>query len=765
MLKKNTLGFIGEDSYSLANDPQNSTLFGTGNGYYGVRGSLEEFGAVFIQGTYLRGVFDEIIEIPLTFVDNEYMKKYYFDEQKLKEFEYEDSCINIADILHLRIKIGNKIFYPWEGKIISWERYIDTTDGSLVRNVCWDDGMGNQTLIKFRRFASFSDNHLYLVTATITKLNHDLPVIVQTGIDTFVKTNGQKKSVIEKVTQSITETEIIYRKMPKYKHQVAIKYQTEFRGFDEHTKILQYQDGIYYDEIISNAKEMSVIKKVYTYANIDFSENQRNRFVSKMSRLFDKVKVLSYEDLYLKHLKAYKKAFKKIDIKIKGDCELDAYLRYANYQTLIGFDRFDCVHSLSAKNLTAEKYNQFVWWDCEIYQQPIFLATFPKETKSLLMYRYNRLKASKENAKKLGEKGAKYAFCSSVKGDEQVWSYARHPFLQIHINSDIAYSVINYYHHTLDEDFLCKYGFEMNFEIMRYFANRLEKENNMYHLKNVTGTDEHHPYVEDNAYTNYTIKYIFVKTLEYYFQLQAKVDIEISSEEKSLFRDIAQKIYLPLTENRMIPQFKGYFELSDTLEVVGNGAGTSFQMKQAGLYHKSQIIKQPDVLVLYSYLNLEMPGDYYQNFLYYEKMCESSSSLTYPVHAICAIDNNDEDKFYDYLEKSIKIDIVDLHKCAHQGVHAASMAGGWYGIYRGLFGFEAWIDKLIINPHFITKFTLVKLNFVYQGVNITATLDNEKNELRLKSSKNHKPILLALKNSNKTWRHIDKTTIKLGDLK
>mgnify|MGYP003292081823 CR=1 FL=1 len=753
MLTLNKKGFLGENQYDLSNDPQNSTLFGTGNGYFGVRGSLEEFGAVFIQGCYVRGVFDSIIEIPITFVDNEYMKKYYFDEQKLKEFEYEDSCINIADITHLRIKIGNNYFYPWEGKVLSWERYIDTNDGSLVRNVIWDDGYGNETSLEYRRFASFADNHLYVVTCKIKRLNHKLEINIESGIDTFVKTNGQKKSKILKI-ENEDVTYLTFEKMPKYKHQVAISYQTEIDCNNEFFKESIEKQGIIYDNFKVNDDEIFVCKKVYLTSNVDYG----NIFIKKLKKESNKLQKINFNEIYNIHLVEYKRAFDKIDIKITGNDDLDGHLRYANYQTLIGFDRYDMVHSLSAKNLTAEKYNQFVWWDCEIYQAPIFYATFPKESESLLMYRYNRLNAAKENAKLLGEKGAKYAFCSSVLGDENVWSYARHPFLQIHINSDIAYSNINYYNHTNNKDFFIKYGLPVNIEILRYFANKLEFNNNVYNLNNVTGTDEHHPYINNNAYTNYTVQYVFDKTL--YLMDKFNIDYKdyITEEEYTLFNDIKEKMYLPLNENGMIPQFDGYFDLSQDLEVEGKGAGTSFQMKQGGLYHKSQVIKQPDVLVLFSYLNIPVPGNYKNNFIYYENICESSSSLTYPVHAICAIDNHDEEKFFDYLDKSIKIDIVDLHKGAYQGVHAAAMAGGWYAIYRGLLGIEQHENELIINPKKVTKLDKVELNFTYHGIDLNIVYSN--NEVVIKSKRLDNPINIKIKNTDKVYEHLEITVIK-----
>ena len=95
-----------EFSYDMADEPLLATLFTTGNGYMGVRGSFEEFGSQRIQGVFVRGFIDEIIEICEPFADNEYMKKYYLDEEKLKSFEKQDICVNMLDFLLIRIIVG-----------------------------------------------------------------------------------------------------------------------------------------------------------------------------------------------------------------------------------------------------------------------------------------------------------------------------------------------------------------------------------------------------------------------------------------------------------------------------------------------------------------------------------------------------------------------------------------------------------------------------------------------------------------------------------
>lgn len=704
-----------ENKYEIQNEAKHASLFGIGNGYFGIRGSLEEFGDVFVQGTYIRGVFDQIVEIPQTFSDNEYMKNYYFDSQKLKEFEFEDSCINICDFTTIRFYVGDKLFVPWMGKVLKWKRYIDYQDGALKRTVLWDDGLGNVTEFTFERCCSFANNHLFYQKATARRINHKLPITIHSGVDTLVKTNGQHKS---KVTYAFNENQTQKLKFyfgDKYKMEASLVAKTSFKNVKEVTSI--EKDNVYFSEAKACEDFVEVRKIVYMNASCDYKEKVDLLAISE-----EGIQNLDYESIKREHLKSYKYYMSLIDIKLDNDASLDGYLRYANYQTLIGIDRYDSVHSLSAKNLTAEKYNQFVWWDAEILQMPVFFATMPKAAKSALMYRYRTLNKARENAKNNGYEGAQFAFCSSVLGDENVWIYARHPFLQIHITADVGYGIINYYRHTLDQEFLMNYGMEMLGEICKYFVSRMTYLDHKYQILNVTGTDEHHPYINNNAYTNYEVHFVIKKTLEY----AKNIGYKFENTFESKLEDIVQKMYLPQESSGLIPQFDGYLNLKPYLPLVGNGAAKGFQMKQSGLYHLSQVIKQPDVMNLYAYLNIDLEGNYRKNWRLYEKRCESSSSLTYPVHAICAVDNNEYDKFKKYLLEAIKIDIDDLHNCAYQGVHAGCIAGGWYSIYRGLCGFKAYEDYLSVHPHFVHGMDKLKFNFFYHDIKVKVQIDGDK---------------------------------------
>jgi trehalose/maltose hydrolase-like predicted phosphorylase len=706
MIKATSKRFI-EEEYRIEDEPLNSSLFTTGNGYIGVRGSFEEYGSLRIQGAYIRGVIDEIIEVMEPFPDNEYMKKYYINEDNLKEFEYQDSVVNNPDFLLIRISIDGETFYPWEGKIISWERYIEPQTARLVRNVRWESGKGDITDFEFERFSSYADDHVYCIKVKITPVNHSKKIEVLSGIDKRVKTGGQKITSVlnETVTGNMTYVHTLMGK--KYGFETGITTVTNI--FPEQVKWSgKSEDGLIYNIAAFDSeqgKEYTVEKCVYIISSRegDVSSPHPPQF--------------GYDEFYKRHIDSYTKAFNMTDIRISGDEKADAGIRFANYHSLISASHTDSIHSVAAKGLTGERYNDFVWWDCEVYQLPIFIYTAPETAKKILMYRYRLLDKSKKNAREAGFKGAKYAFCSSVEGDERVWIYARHPFMQIHINADIAWGIIHYYTVTGDIEFLRDYGMEMLTELCEFWKSRVEWHNGRYEIRCVTGTDEHHPYVDNDAYTNYLVKFVLDKVTEYAKMFGMDND----------YSDIADNMYLPIEKNGMIPQFDGYFDLSRSLEEAGGNNAVNFQMKSSGLYHKSQIIKQPDVMLLYSYLNINPENsDYAANWDYYEKMCESSSSLSFAPHSICSADNGRMLSAYNYLIETAYIDVYDIHKCGWQGVHSGCLVGAWYAVFRGIAGIVCREKHIEINPHMMPWWDKVEFSFMYHGAKLNVVMENGK---------------------------------------
>ena len=699
---------LTEHDYNMAQEAYYGTIFAQSNGYMGVRASFEENGSMCVQGAFVRGVIDEIPFNQNAKIDSEYMRKFYINEDAAKDAEFQEGVINFADILFIRIEIDGETFYPWEGRILKWNRTLDIDNNVLVRKVTWENSKGDVSEFTFERFASFANDHVFCQRVHVKPVNHNKKITVLSGVDLRTKSGGFKMCAADKIDFEGNTIKIALSTKGKYHHKINIGVKNSLIDGEN------LNDGKFAYQRFEKTGEFTAEKLIHisTSRDTDFDESYFGTDISE-----------NFDELFSKHKAVWKDYFAKMDIKISGDDEMDRSLRFCTYHTAISIDRNDCVHSLAAKNLTGEGYNDYVWWDCEVYQAPVFIYSGSADVRNILKYRYDRLNAAKEIAKQEGRIGARFPFISSVTGEEKVWKHVRHPFMQIHVVADVAWDIINYFNATGDREYMENYGLETLSQIADYWASRAEFKNGRYEICGVTGCDEHHPYVDNDAYTNYLVKYVLDETI--------KLCGDFGRDISQKWVEVSKNLYQPMDKGGMIPQFDGYFNLSRTLECEG-GNNSGFQMKSAGgQYHKSQIIKQPDIMVLFSYLDFEFPKEVYsKNWDYYENMCESSSSLTYPVHAICSFDNDRLYSGYKYLKEAANIDLADLHGGAEDGIHAGCSAGAWYAVMRGIAGVRIGKKGLSVNPKMLSWWKSVTLSFCYHGIRVYMELENEKFTLK-----------------------------------
>ena len=742
---------LSEKEYNIARETVMATYFALSNGYMGIRGSLEESNMVNAQGTYIRGVIGNRPIGVAPVIANEYMKKWYFDEDAVRNYDKVIANVNIADALFVRFTINGEVFLPWEGKILSWNRKLDMQNARLIRNVRWESPKGDITRFEFERFVSYDNDHLAFIKCTVTPENFDGKIAVQSGIDSVVKSSGWR--ITSNPHGKVEDNKVFYSCLTCEDTGIKVQVGTKTDIFAEGHKLdckwsPFINDGVFAceTEITAQKGKSTVFEKQICFVTerdgFDNLEKTIKGFLNSNHR---------YEYFYKKHINSFCKYFTKIDIQIKGDEKADTALRYSNFVTLGTICRNDSVHSLAPKGLTGPGYCGTVWWDCEVYQSPVFFETMPENGKNLLLYRYRLLDAARQNAIDEGYDGARYPFNSGISGKELVWPVARHPKMQIHIVSDVAWSINNYYNCTGDDEFMINYGMEMLIEICRYWVSRVQKDERGYIIRQVTGTDEQHPYVDNNAYTNYCVAYILKRTIELYNKYGKKLEklknkIGITEAETEKFKDLADNIYLPIESvSGLIPQFDGYFDLSrDLPKTDGNGQSLSAYQISTGLYHLSQVIKQPDVLVMFAYQNFKFsPRVYRRNWDYYRARCEALSSLSYSVHSICASDNGEPESAYDYFMKTALMDLDELHGDVTPGIHAACAAGAWMSVVRGIAGLKMFEDRVEIDPEMIPWWQELSFSVCWHGCRIHIRLDNEKIEI-LSDSDNEKEIPLVI---------------------
>lgn len=737
-----------ENAYYLPSCRDAGTLFALSNGYLGVRASLEEYGGVGIQGAYIRGVIDACPCAPVPVIENEFMKKWYFFEENIRRYQSNDTIVNFADFLFLKFIINGEIFYPWEGKILDWKRSLNLKNATLTRFVRWENSKGEITKFEFERFVSYANDNVCAIKVKITPENYDGTIEVLSGIDILTKSSGGTGGgwLLTVPSESSVEDNIVYYSCDsgtKFAFRIAMAAKTviDDASFTEYSD----EDGVLAVKTSKKAKQgetLTVEKLIFVISNRDTKIAPETVVREEIAQIED------YDKQYALHINAYNEAFSKIDVVIEGDEDADRALRFSNYHTLGSFCRNDAVHSLAPKGLSGPGYAGLVWWDCEVYQSPIFYHTMPEIAKNLLIYRYNCLDGARINAKNEGRCGARYPFNSGIDGVECCWPVARHPYMQIHIVSDVAWAINNFYNCTGDDEFMISYGMEMLYEICRYWVSRAERTERGYEIKQVAGTDEHHAFIDNNAYTNYCVKHALDRTLyfdkKYGDKLSSlKTKIAFLDCELSSISDLSNQLYLPMNvDNGLIPQFDGYFDLNRELEKTqGNGGNLKELQISSGLYHESQVIKQPDVLMLFAYQSFGFDKKVYsRNWDYYRARCESSSSLSYSVHSICASDNEEPESAYTYFMSAAMMDLDDKHNCADAGIHSACAAGAWQSVIRGIGGTILGENMVSINPHMIPWWKSLRYSLIWHGQKFTVKITNK--EVLVSTDKNNSGKLI-----------------------
>ena len=697
--------------YDMTADRRYAALFTTGNGYIGVRGSYEEDTELCTQGAYIRGFIDKTIEICTPYYPNPFVKKKYYDDDGLKAWQDTECGVNFADILTVFVEIGGARFDLLEGNLVSFERSLEYATGVLTRKVVWEDGKGNRTELVFERFSSFADDHVYCQRVTVRPLNHSLPVAIGSGVELRTKTMGQivTKTLSRAVSGDTVSARILSGEKYGFTAEVVARSRVTAGGKavngkpeDGKIPLIRFETPGWDGEV--------VLEKI---VHVVTSRDEDGACAAQIDGA-------TYEGEYSRHIAAYAPLFEVANVEIEGKDELDGALRFASYHSLISVCRNDSVHGVAAKGLTGEHYHQFVWWDSEVYQMPFFLYTNPSAAKNTLLYRCRTLSAAKKIAAEKGLAGARFAFCSSVTGEECVWSFCVQPFLQDHIVSDVMLAVFRYLDATDDGDFLRRYGLELLSECALYWLSRVTKTERGYEILHVTGTDEHHAEVDNDAYTNYCVSY----ALKRFSALAGGGKAErfgFTKEREQELAAVAEGIFLPVGEYGYIPQFDGYFSLADRMDQSENLSG--LQMRYSGSYADSQIIKQPDVMLLYSYVDVGMDRSRYQeNFDYYEKMCEMSSSLSYAPHAVCAAHLGRTRSFLEYLEKTVTIDLANLHGGVEEGVHSGCEAGGYLAVLYGAFGARFSAAEVSFDPRYLPGIKSVRQRFYYKNALILSEI-------------------------------------------
>lgn len=720
---------ITEDKFSKNHLGKCEAIMCQGNGYMGIRGATEEAYNGEVRNTFISGTFNR------------------FDESEVTELP------NAADFIQMDIEVNGHVLDLNTGILKAYSRDLNLRDGELKRTFTWISPAGDEINFCFRRMVSLKNHHIVAQKIEISCTNNTLDVKIQSGI------NGQKTN---SGVQHFSEGE---KRLfdGKYMHMLQTTTQSKIDFVINTVHNFSLNNSSYEPEALiqmdrrriycayrcmASKNETLVIEKI---SSIDTSRDLENEGCS-----LRELKSKSLEALKHESAKGYDRlleesagewqyqVWNKIPIEIDSENPFDQLaIRFAQYHLRIMTNINDNRMSVAAKGLSGEGYKGHTFWDTEIFVLPYFIFTDPAAARKLLEYRYITLKGARKKAQDNGYEGAMFPWESAWLEDGEVtpvWGAADiitgkatkiwSGFIEQHITSDIAYAVLQYYMVAKDEEFMELYGYEILFDIAKFWASRLEwsNEKQEYHINNVIGPDEYKEHVNNNAFTNYMAHWSIKKAIAYFDELKYKKPHILERLNRLLeldktydkWTDRIDKIYLPKpNEQLVIPQDDTY--LQKKLIPLGKyknqeQVGSMFKDYNLEQVNQIQVSKQADIMILFYLLeDLFEKEVKTANWRYYEPKTLHDSSLSLSTHSILASDLGDTDLAYDLFEKAANIDLGPNMKSSDHGIHAASIGGLWQCVVNGFGGVRMLNGKLRIAPHLPDAWSRLKFPITIMG--------------------------------------------------
>ncbi|MGO1044418.1 glycoside hydrolase family 65 protein [Clostridioides difficile] len=719
------------------------SIMSMGNGYMGMRGNYEEsYSGDSHRGSYIAGVW--------------FPDKTRVGWWKNGYPEYFGKIPNSVNYIGIRIFIDDVELDLAKCNVENFYRELDMKNGILNRKFTVNIN-GKKFEANITRFLSISVKELAVIKYDIKALNSSAKIKFIPYLDSNIK--NEDSNYEEEFWNAVSSNSLEYRgRILSRTKENTFNTPIFTVGAMMHIKTIGKVDDISYlntDNYCENSITMDILenetigieKYVIITSTRDYCENE---LLKKCEDILNVEISKNYEDILNEHTKLWNKRWESADVKIEGDKSSQQGIRYNLFQLFSTYYGEDSRLNIGPKGFTGEKYGGATYWDTEAYCLPVYLGVADKSVaRNLLVYRYNQLKQAKDNAKKLGLKGALYPMVT-FDGVEchNEWEIT---FEEIHRNGSIVYAIYNYTNYTGDFEYIKEKGIDVIVEVARFWASRvhLSTRKDLYMIHGVTGPNEYENNINNNWYTNYIAKWCLEYAVENVLKLEKEYSecIErnnVSREEIEIWRIISNKMYLPYDEDLQIIVQNDNFLDKEFIEVK-DLPKENLPLNQKWSWDKilrSCFIKQADVLQgIYYFGNRFTKEEKKRNFDFYEKYTVHESSLSSSVYSIIASEVDNLKKAYELYSRTARLDLDNYNNDTNDGLHITSMSGSWLSIVHGFAGMRTWNETLSFEPKLPQEWKNYSFNLNYRDNNIN--VDVYSNLIKIENLKG-KPIKIIV---------------------
>nr|MBI2905846.1 glycoside hydrolase family 65 protein [Chloroflexota bacterium] len=704
---------ITESAFAPTRQHTGESLFTLSNGHLGTRGAFEEGYPGDWPATFIHGIYDDAL-IGCT------------------------ELANAPNWLPFDLLVEGERFCLDHGEVLSYRRELDMFHGLLTRTVRWRSPAGRTVDIAIERFASLADPHLCAIRYEVTPLDFDGAIEWRAGLNGHVGNrdtlhwdilgHGERHGIVWLHSRT-RGTGIELGQAARLTVAPAgesERFCLDCNGYPQAVGRVRARRG----QPISAEKIVSVF-------SLRESPEARITAIEKLQGLG-----VGYDNLRAAHAGEWEKYWRVSDVVIEGDDEAQQAVRFGLFHLLAAAPRHDEWVSIGPKALSGFAYRGHVFWDTEIFMLPFFTLTQPELARNLLMYRYHTLPGARRKAAANGFEGAQYAWESADTGDEVTPAWVprrnqREPVriwtgdLELHISSDVAYAVWQYWQATGDEVLLANYGAEIILDTAVFWGSRAEwnADKGRYEIKDVVGPDEYHDRVNNNAFTNHLVRWHLETAQAVWRWLEqnhpARADalaaqLKLQTQTFARWADVATRLSAPVDPvTSLIEQFDGYFERRDVnlAEHLPRTASMQVLLGIEGV-NQTQILKQPDALMLFFMLRDRYDARTLRaNWDYYAPRTDHAygSSLGPAVHSLLACEIGEPEVAYEHFRRAAQADLDDGRGNTADGIHAASIGGLWQAVVFGFGGLRLAREGWTATPRPPAHWQRLAFRFYYRG--------------------------------------------------
>lgn len=709
---------IQSESFKIIEDQLNSNttkayegMFAQGSGYLHIRGTYEEGIQSAPQGEeYMRLPANVTIEKPRhpRSKCGTYIPGVTGNHPLLKE-----EVVNLPNPLNFCVGFNDEWYDVDKSETKSYQREFNLRNGELVRTFEWHTKDSAVLECIYKRIVSCKRKNMIVQSMKYHVLQGSGRLVFISDTDIEVKTNGYNH--FSKTSKTVENN--CLQVLVKTDNEDTVMMSSALRS--NRVDFKEQDEKLSGEVLVTVGDEIEVIK----ISVVATSRNTKASDFEDLSRQIERA-FLQKEKLFEENTTRWEQLWNTCEIQIDGDEKAQHAVNFSIYHLLRCANEDDDRVAVCAKGFAGEAYFGHYFWDTEVYLLPFYLYSMPQVAKNLVNFRVHTLEGAKINAKDIGYEGAKYPWESSVTGIEQCpnWQYADH---EVHITADVIYGMWNYYCTTKDLEFI-KEAAPVFVETAKFWLGRIDrKKDGSVHINGVMGPDEYSCFCNNNAYTNYMVRYSLETTLNV-LELLESVDslrydqLNVTKEFKQELKKISSRLYIRKEENGLIYQcdnFENYEEPEfDKYWTNRKKAFGTFVSQERN--YRIKALKQADVLMLpYLFPNAFTKEEILCNYNYYIPYTTHDSSLSTIIHSIICTKLDRMEESYDYFVRALDIDTDSEAGGAAEGIHIANCGGIWQAVVFGFAGMtrsyegQEWEFK----PHLPKHWKALNMKMIHDG--------------------------------------------------